>query len=48
MVFKVYNKKGDIILPTSINIKCAIKLANFLNAPLEELPKLILIRRYNG
>jgi len=31
-----------------INIKCAIKLANFLNTPLEELPKLIPIYGYNG
>ena len=33
---------------TLINTKCAIKLANFLNAPLEELPKLIPIYGYNG
>src|SRR6267154_3948681 len=33
---------------TLINIKCAIKLADFLNAPLKELPKLIPIRGYNG
>jgi len=32
---------------TLINIKCAVKLANFLNAPLEELPKPIPIYRYN-
>ena len=31
-----------------INTKCAVKLANFLNIPLEELPKPILIYRYNG
>ena len=30
-----------------IDTKCAIKLADFLNAPLEELPKPILIYRYN-
>ena len=32
---------------TLINTKCAIKLANFLNTPLEELPKPIPIRGYN-
>ena len=31
-----------------INTKYAIKLADFLNTPLEELPKLIFIYRYNG
>ncbi len=30
-----------------IDIKCAIKLVNFLNIPLEELPKPILIHKYN-
>ena len=30
-----------------INTKCAIKLANFLNVPLEELPKPIPIYKYN-
>ena len=32
---------------TLINTKCAIKLADFLNIPLEELPKPIPIYRYN-
>ncbi len=31
-----------------IDTKCAAKLADFLNAPLEELPKPIPIRVYNG
>ena len=31
-----------------INTKCVIKLADFLNVPLEKLPKPILIHRYNG
>ena len=30
-----------------INTKYAVKLADFLNAPLEELPKPIPIHRYN-
>jgi len=30
-----------------IDTKCAIKLANFLNTPLEELPKPIPIHKYN-
>ena len=33
---------------TLINTKYAIKLADFLNAPLEELPKPIPIHGYNG
>ena len=31
-----------------IDTQCTIKLADFLNAPLKELPKLIPIRGYNG
>ena len=31
-----------------INTKYITKLADFLNAPLEKLPKPILIHRYNG
>jgi len=31
-----------------IDTQCAVKLANFLNAPIKELPKLIPIRGYNG
>jgi len=31
-----------------IDTQCAVKLADFLNAPLKELPKLIPIRGYNG
>jgi len=33
---------------TLIDIKCVVKLANFLNTPLEELPTSIPIYRYNG
>ena len=32
---------------TLINTKCAVKLADFLNAPLEKLPTPIPIYRYN-
>jgi len=31
-----------------IDTQCAVKLADFLNAPIEELPKPIPIRGYNG
>jgi len=31
-----------------IDTQCAVKLANFLNIPIKELPKLIPIRGYNG
>jgi len=33
---------------TLINTRCAVKLADFLNIPLKELPKLIPIYGYNG
>jgi hypothetical protein len=33
---------------TLINTQCAIKLANFLNTPIEDLPKPIPIHKYNG
>jgi len=33
---------------TLIDTKCAAKLADFLNAPLKELPKPIPIHGYNG
>ena len=33
---------------TLINTKCIIKLTDFLNTPLEKLPILIFIYRYNG
>ena len=31
-----------------IDTQCAVKLADFLNAPIKELPKLIPIYRYSG
>jgi hypothetical protein len=33
---------------TLINTQCAVKLADFLNVPVEDLPKPIPIRGYNG
>ena len=45
LTFALTNSKVNAF--TLINIKYIIKLANFLNAPLEELLKPIPIYRYN-
>ena len=45
LTFALANSKANAF--SLIDTKYAIKLADFLNTPLEKLPKPILIHRYN-